>query len=113
MGSLGSRCPGGVELVRRGEIHLVNLDPHKSGDANKSLIAVIRNDGANVMAGGTGQGVPPVERVTPSLFTVESVQFSSVADRSKPLADPVRISLEELPLPSLSFSLDSRLFQSQ
>lgn len=51
--------------MRRGEIHIVNLDPARSGEANKQRPAVIvSNDGANVAAERSGRGVITVVPVT-------------------------------------------------
>lgn len=64
-----------VEVVRRGEIYFVNLDPAKSGDANKKRPAVIvSNDGANVAAERTGQGVVTVVPVTSNISRIYPFQ---------------------------------------
>lgn len=49
----------------RGEIRLVDLDPARSGEANKTRPAVIvSNDGANTTAARLGHGVVTVVPVT-------------------------------------------------
>jgi mRNA interferase MazF len=61
--------------MRRGEIHMVNLEPAKSGEANKRRPAVIvSNDGANVAAERTGQGVITVVPVTSNISRVYPFQ---------------------------------------
>ena len=61
--------------MRRGEIHVVNLDPAKSGESNKRRPAVIvSNDGANVTAERTGQGVITIVPVTSNISRVYPFQ---------------------------------------
>jgi mRNA interferase MazF len=61
--------------VRRGEIHVVNLEPAKGGEANKRRPAVIvSNDGANVAAERTGRGVITVVPVTSNISRVYPFQ---------------------------------------
>ena len=61
--------------MRRGEIHVVNLEPAKSGEANKRRLAIIvSNDGANVAAERTGQGVITVVPVTSNISRVYPFQ---------------------------------------
>lgn len=61
--------------MRRGEIHVVNLEPAKSGEANKRRPAVIvSNDGANVAAERSGQGVINVVPVTSNISRVYPFQ---------------------------------------
>jgi mRNA interferase MazF len=61
--------------VRRGEIRIVNLEPAKSGEANKRRPAVIvSNDGANVAAERTGRGVVTVVPVTSNIERVYPFQ---------------------------------------
>jgi mRNA interferase MazF len=51
--------------MRRGEIRLVDLDPVRGAEANKSRPAVIvSNDGANTTAARLGRGVVTVVPVT-------------------------------------------------
>ncbi len=90
--------------MRRGEINLVNFDPAKSGEANKRRPAVIvSNDGANVAAERTGQGVITVVPLTSNISRVYPFQVllpSSVTGLqhdSKAQAEQVRsISVERL-----------------
>jgi mRNA interferase MazF len=90
--------------VRRGEIHVVNLDPVKSGEANKRRPAVIvSNDGANVAAERTGQGVITVVPVTSNTSRVYPFQvllpanLTGLEHDSKAQAEQVRsISVERL-----------------
>jgi len=51
--------------MRRGDIHLVDLDPVIGSDANKRRPAIIvSNDGANLAASRLGRGVVTVVPVT-------------------------------------------------
>ena len=59
----------------RGEIYLVNLDPARSGEANKVRPAVIvSNDGANRSAEQGGQGVITVVPITSNISRVYHFQ---------------------------------------
>jgi mRNA interferase MazF len=61
--------------MRRGEIYLVNLDPSKSGEANKQRPAVIvSNDAANVTAERNSAGVITVVPITSSTSKVYPFQ---------------------------------------
>lgn len=90
--------------MRRGEIHVVNLDPAKSGEANKRRPAVIvSNDGANVAAERTGRGVITVVPVTSNILRVYPFQvllpsrLTGLENDSKAQAEQVRaISVERL-----------------
>ncbi|HEY5112472.1 MAG TPA: type II toxin-antitoxin system PemK/MazF family toxin [Acidimicrobiales bacterium] len=104
--TLGSHRRRWVALVRRGEIHVVNLDPARSGEANKRRPAVIvSNDGANVTAERTGQGVITVVPVTSNISRVYPFQvllparLTGLEHDSKAQAEQVRsISVERLGL---------------
>jgi mRNA interferase MazF len=90
--------------VRRGEIHVVNLEPAKSGEANKRRPAVIvSNDGANVAAERTGRGVITVVPVTSNISRVYPFQVllpanvTGLEHDSKAQAEQVRsISVERI-----------------
>jgi mRNA interferase MazF len=90
--------------VRRGGIHVVNLEPTKSGEANKRRPAVIvSNDGANVAAERTGQGVITVVPVTSNISRVYPFQvllpanLTGLEHDSKAQAEQLRsISVERL-----------------
>ncbi len=90
--------------MRRGEIHVVDLEPAKSGGANKRRPAVIvSNDGANVAAERTGQGVITVVPVTSNISHVYPFQvllpasLTGLEHDSKAQAEQVRsISVERL-----------------
>lgn len=90
--------------MRRGEIHVVNLDPAKSGEVNKRRPAVIvSNDGANVAAERTGQGVITVVPVTSNTSRVYPFQvllpaiLTGLEHDSKAQAEQVRsIAVERL-----------------
>jgi len=59
----------------RGEIRLVDLDPARSGEADKQRPAVIvSNDGANTMATRLGRGVVTVIPVTTNTARVYPFQ---------------------------------------
>jgi mRNA interferase MazF len=101
---LGPHRFGRFALVRRGEIHFVNLEPAKSGEANKRRPAVIvSNDGANVAAERTGQGVITIVPVTSNISRVYPFQvllpanLTGLEQDSKAQGEQVRsISVERL-----------------
>jgi mRNA interferase MazF len=90
--------------VHRGEIFLVNLDPAKSGEANKQRPAVVvSNDGANISAVRSGQGIITVVPVTSNITRVYPFQvllpaeLTGLAVDSKAQAEQVRsISINRL-----------------
>ena len=90
--------------MHRGEIFLVNLDPAKSGEANKQRPAVVvSNDGANISAERSGQGIITVVPVTSNITRVYPFQvllpaeFTGLAVDSKAQAEQVRsISINRL-----------------
>jgi mRNA interferase MazF len=74
--------------MRRGEIFLVNLDPAKSGEANKQRPAVVvSNDGANTSAERSGQGIITVVPVTSNITRVYPFQVLLPAELTGLLAD--------------------------
>jgi mRNA interferase MazF len=91
-------------LVLRGEIHFVNLEPARSGESNKRRPAVIvSNDGANVAAERTGQGVITIVPMTSNTSRVYPFQvllpanLTGLEQDSKAQAEQVRsISVERL-----------------
>jgi len=90
--------------VHRGEIYLVNLDPARSGEANKQRPAVIvSNDGANTSAERNGHGVITIVPVTSNVTRIYPFQVLMPADAtgldvdSKAQAEQVRsISVDRL-----------------
>lgn len=90
--------------MRRGEIYLVNLDPAKTGEANKQRpVVIVSNDGANASAERSGHGVIAVVPVTSNVARVYPFQVLIPADaagldrNSKAQAEQVRaISVERL-----------------
>lgn len=90
--------------MHRGEIYLVNLDPARSGEANKQRPAVIvSNDGANSSAERSGHGVITIVPVTSNINRIYPFQVLIPADAagldvdSKAQAEQVRsISVERL-----------------
>ncbi|MGA7834450.1 MAG: type II toxin-antitoxin system PemK/MazF family toxin [Acidimicrobiales bacterium] len=102
--TLGPHRLGWFALVRRGEIHFVNLESGKSGEANKPRPAVIvSNDGANVAAERTGQGVITIVPVTSTISRVYPFQvllpanLTGLEHDSKAQAEQVRsISVKRL-----------------
>lgn len=61
--------------MMRGEIWLVDLDPARSGEANKRRPAVIvSNDGANTVAARQGRGVVTVVPVSSNVSRVYPFQ---------------------------------------
>ena len=90
--------------MHRGEIFLVNLDPAKSGEANKQRPAVVvSNDGANISAERSGQGLITVVPVTSNITRVYPFQvllpaeLTGLAVDSKAQAEQVRsISINRL-----------------
>ena len=90
--------------MHRGEIFLVNLDPAKSGEANKQRPAVVvSNDGANISAERSGHGIITVVPVTSNITRVYPFQvllpaeLTGLAVDSKAQAEQVRsISIDRL-----------------
>ena len=90
--------------MHRGEIYLVNLDPARSGEANKQRPAVIvSNDGANTSAERNGHGVITIVPVTSNVTRIYPFQVLMPADAtgldvdSKAQAEQVRsISVDRL-----------------
>lgn len=88
----------------RGEIRLVDLDPVRSGEANKRRPAVVvSNDRANAAAARLGRGVVTVVPVTSTITRVYPFQVLLSADEtglrveSKAQAEQVRsVSVERL-----------------
>lgn len=88
----------------RGEIRLVNLDPVRSGEANKKRPAVVvSNNRANAAAVRLGRGVVTVVPVTRTITRVYPFQVLLSADEtglrveSKAQAEQVRsVSVERL-----------------
>jgi mRNA interferase MazF len=61
--------------MRRGEIHLVDLEPAQGSEANKLRPAVlVSNDGANATAAQLGRGVVTVVPVTSNVARVYPFQ---------------------------------------
>lgn len=90
--------------MRRGEIHFVNLEPAKSGEANKRRpVVIVSNDGANAAAERTGHGVITIVPVTSNISRVYPFQvplpanLTGLEQDSKAQAEQVRsISVERL-----------------
>jgi mRNA interferase MazF len=90
--------------MRRGAIHLVNLEPARSREANQRRPAIIvSNDGANIVAERTGMGIVTVVPVTSNITRVYPFQVLLPAGStgleldSKAQAEQVRsISVERL-----------------
>ena len=90
--------------MRRGEIQLLNLDPAKSGEANKHWPAIIvSNDGANASAERSGQGVITVVPITSNISRIYPFQVLLPAEAtglqsdSKAQAEQIRsVSVERL-----------------
>lgn len=62
-------------MMRRGDIHAVDLDPVRGSEANKRRPAVIvSNDGANATAARLGRGVITVVPVTSNVMRVYPFQ---------------------------------------
>ncbi len=88
----------------RGEIRLVDLDPARSGEADKQRPAVlVSNDGANTTAARLGRGVVTVIPVTTSVDRVYPFQVllaatdTGLVRDSKAQAEQVRsISVERV-----------------
>ncbi len=61
--------------MRRGEIHLVDLDPVRGAEASKRRPSVIvSNDGANITATRLGRGVVTVVPVTSNIARIHPFQ---------------------------------------
>lgn len=83
--------------MRRGEIRLVEFEPVRGSEANKTRPAVIvSNDGANAAAARTGRGVVTVVPVTSNVARVYPFQMlidareSGLHQDSKAQAEQVR-----------------------
>ena len=94
---VGVRDQRRAELMRRGEIRLVDLDPARGSETNKRRPAVIvSNDGANATAERLGRGVITVIPVTSNVTRIFPFQVlldaaSTGLDRdSKGQAEQVR-----------------------
>ena len=62
-------------MIRRGDIHLVDLDPVRGSEANKRRPAVIvSNDAANATADRLGRGVITIVPVTSNVDRVYAFQ---------------------------------------
>lgn len=69
--------------MRRGEIRLVDLEPGRGSEADKTRPAVIvSNDGANAAAARSGRGVLTVVPVTSNTSRVYPFQILLTADES-------------------------------
>jgi mRNA interferase MazF len=84
-------------VIRRGDIHTVDLDPVRGSEANKRRPAVIvSNDAANATAGRLGRGVITVVPVTSNIERVYQFQVLLPAEEtgldrdSKAQAEQVR-----------------------
>lgn len=83
--------------MRRGEVRLVDLDPARGGEADKTRPAVVvSNDGANTTAARLGHGVVTVvpitshvERVYPFQVILTAPETGLAAD-SKAQAEQIR-----------------------
>jgi mRNA interferase MazF len=103
-GSVGSDRERWSQLVRRGEICLVDLGPVRGSEANKRRPAVIvSNDGANMSAERLGRGVVTVIPITSNVESVYPFQVllkasASGLDRdSKAQAEQIRsVSVERI-----------------
>jgi mRNA interferase MazF len=90
--------------MHRGEIFLVNLDPARSGEANKQRpVVVVSNDGANASAERGGRGVITVVPITSNVTRVYPFQVllapaeTGLERESKAQAEQVRaISVDRL-----------------
>ena len=94
---MGSHRRRRGEVVLRGEIRLVDLEPVRAGEADKRRPAVIvSNDRANTVAARLGRGVVTVVPVTSNTARVFPFQVLLAADEvgvrldSKAQAEQVR-----------------------
>jgi mRNA interferase MazF len=77
---LGADRIGRAELMRRGEIRLVDLNPVRGAEAGKRRPAVIvSNDGANLTAQRLGRGVVTIVPVTSNVANVYPFQVRLAA----------------------------------
>jgi mRNA interferase MazF len=90
--------------MKRGEIYLVDLDPSRGSEANKSRPAiVVSNDGANATAAHLGRGVVTVVPLTGNTGRVYPFQVllpraaTGLSKDSKAQAEQVRrVAVERL-----------------
>ena len=91
-------------MIRRGDIHIVDLDPARGSEANKRRPAVIvSNDVANATAGRLGRGVITVIPVTSNVERVYPFQVllpavgTGLDQDSKAQAEQIRsVALERI-----------------
>jgi mRNA interferase MazF len=68
-------------MIRRGDVHSVDLDPTRGSEANKHRPAVIvSNDAANTTAARLGRGVVTVVPVTSNVARIYPFQVALPAD---------------------------------
>jgi mRNA interferase MazF len=80
----------------RGDIRIIDLDPARSGEADKRRPAVIvSNDGANTTAARLGRGVVTVAPLTSNVEHVYPFQVMLPADESG-LATDAKIQAEQV-----------------
>src|SRR5699024_11579592 len=74
-GGVGAGSFGWARSVRRGDIHLVDFEPIRGSEANKTRPAVVvSNDQANATAERLGRGVVTVVPLTSNTQRVASFQ---------------------------------------
>ena len=105
-------------MIRRGDIHLVDLDPVRGAEANKRRPAVIvSNDSANATATRLGRGVVTVVPVTSNVTRIfpfhvllRAVETGLVRD-AKAQAEQVRSIAVERIGPRLGTVSNGRLIE--
>src|SRR6478736_2705202 len=98
MGGAGRWPPVGLDdqrwaqvVMRRGDIHSVDLDPVRGSESNKRRLAVIvSNDAANATARRLGRGVITVVPVTSNVERVYPFQVLLSAAETGSTATPRR-----------------------
>ena len=79
-------------MIRRGSIHLVDLEPVRGSEANKVRPAVVvSNDGANAAADRLGRGVVTVVPLTSNVQRVAIDSDTWHRVRIGPISDPAEL----------------------
>jgi mRNA interferase MazF len=83
--------------MRRGEIWLVDLEPVRGSEANKTRpVIIVSNDGANIRASSLGRGVITVVPITSNTSKIYSFQMLIPQSSETNIAVPSKAQAEQL-----------------